>query len=181
CRVRRVSGRSGPRGIRLRAGAGYCRRCDGGVGLASAASARTPTPRMSYRLLLLPDPALLVPPARARARDPLAGEDVADLRLPFRMAVGHGDLAVDRLAVAVVVGDGGVDRDPVLDRQLRGIAHRHRTVAGKTPRTGIELRAHRGEARLHARLDRLDRRGADGDVRLRLRLGAADAEQHPGI
>src|SRR5690606_3208190 len=84
---------------------------------------RHSTPRMSYRLLLLPDPALLVPPARARARDPLAGEDVADLRLPFGMAMGHGDLPVDRLAAAVAVGDGGVDRDPVLDRQLRGITH----------------------------------------------------------
>src|SRR5690554_6042883 len=108
-------------------------------------------PRCSGALLLLPDPALLVPPPRARARDPLAGEDVADLRLPFRMAVGHGDLAVDRLAVAVVVGDGGVDRDPVLDRQLRGIAHYYRAVAGETQRAGVEVRAHRSETRLHAR------------------------------
>src|SRR5690606_30392876 len=88
------------------------------------------------RLLLLPGPALLVPPARARTRDPLAGEHVADLRFPFRMAVGHGDLAIHGLAIAVVVGHGGIDRDPVLDRQPGRIAHHHRAVAGETQRAG---------------------------------------------
>src|SRR5690606_39277765 len=82
-------------------------------------SPRAPTDRGVAALLLLPRPALLVPPAGARAGDPLAREHLADLRLPLRMAVGHRDLAVDRVAVAVVVGHRRIDRHPVLDRQDR--------------------------------------------------------------
>src|SRR5690606_38518354 len=65
-------------------------------------------------LLLLPGSALLVPPARTGAGDPLLREYVADLRLPLGVAVGHGDLAVDGVAIAVVVGHRGIHRDAVL-------------------------------------------------------------------
>src|SRR5690606_24097864 len=68
-------------------------------------------------LLLRPVAArVLVPPARTRALDPLLREHAADLRLSLGVAVGDRDLAVDGLAVVVVVGDGVVDRDPVLER-----------------------------------------------------------------
>ncbi len=98
------------------------------------------------------------------------------------MPVGDRDLAVHRLAVAVLVGHRLVDLDPVLQLQLPGVAHRHQTVAGETQRTTVEMRAQgRVEARRHPRLDRLDRRRADGDVGLALRTRRADADQSERI
>src|SRR5690606_35770457 len=103
------------------------------------------------QLLLLPAAAVLVPPAAAGAGDPLACEDVADLRFPFRVAVGDGDFAVDGVAVAVVVGHGLVDGDAVLERKLARVADDDQAVAAEAQRTGIEAHAQGAvEARLHA-------------------------------
>src|SRR5690606_30056646 len=137
----------------------------------------------ALRLFLLPVSAgVLVPPAGAGAFDPLLGEHAADLALPFRVAVGDGDLAVHGLAVAVVVGDGVVHHHPVLERQLARVAHDQHAVVGEAERAGAEAAAPgRVAARPHPRLDRLDRRGADVDVGLRLRVRAADAQQHPRV
>src|SRR5690606_22909920 len=112
--------------------------------------------RAKSGLLLLPVAArVLVPPARTRALDPLLREHAAELRLPLGLAVGDRDLAVHGLAVAVVVGDGVVDRDPVLERELAGIADHDHAVVAEAERAGVEGRAQcGGEAGLHARLDR---------------------------
>src|SRR5690606_6927178 len=137
------------------AGGAYCRRarCRG-----SPERVRRPC----RVLLLLPAAAALVPPAAAGTGHPLPREDLADVAFPLRMAVGDGDFAVDRLAVAVVVGHGLLDLHPVLERQLGGVAHDDRAVAGKAERAGVEARAQgRIEPGGHPRLDRLDRRGAD--------------------
>ncbi len=112
----------------------------------------------------------------------MLGEDVADLRFPLGMAIGDGDFAVHRLAVAIVVGDGLVHRDAVLECQLGGVAHDDGAVFGEAQGPGIEAPAQlRVEAFGHACLDRLDRRGLDGDVGLRLRMGAANADQAPWV
>src|SRR5688572_10264990 len=102
------SGRCGPQetaGLR----AGYCRRTavtapprsqtangpPGRAVLARTCRDRCASPRVPG-LLLLPGAAALVPPAGTGAGDPLLGEDVADLALPFRVAVGDGHFAIHR-------------------------------------------------------------------------------------
>src|SRR5690606_6511646 len=131
------------------------------------------------QLLLLPAAAVLVPPAVAGAGDPLAGENVADLRFPFRVAVGDGDFAIHGVAVAVVVGHGLVDGDAVLERELARIADDDQAIAAEAQRAGVEARAQGAvETCFHARLYRLDGGRADGDVGRRLGVGRGDADQH---
>src|SRR6185312_7375354 len=50
---------------------------------------------------------VLVVPAGASLLDPALGEGGANLRLPLRMVVGHGDFAIQRGAIAVLVGHRG--------------------------------------------------------------------------
>src|SRR5690606_17873314 len=64
--------------------------------------ARPATPPARVLLLLPAAVCSLVPPALAGAGHPLPGEGLADLGLPLGVVVGHGDLAVQGLAVAVV-------------------------------------------------------------------------------
>src|SRR5690242_16348471 len=88
--------------------------------------------------LALPRPArVLVIPTGMRAIYPLLGEDLADLRLPFRVAVGNRDLLVHRRAVAVLVGDDGVHLRTLRQRRLGGIVHRDHAIVGETHGTGI--------------------------------------------
>src|SRR5690606_36264456 len=117
-------------------------------------------------LLLLPAAAALVPPAAARAGRPLLGKHLADLAFPLRMAIGHGDLAVDRVAVAVVLSHRLLDAGAILQRQLGGIARDDGAVAGKAQCTGVEAGPQTVvEPGGHARLDGLDRRRLDADIR----------------
>ena len=109
---------------------------------------------------------VLVPPARVRAGDPLPGEGFADLLFPFRMAVGDRDLAIHRLAVAVVLGHQLVDarRGPSARPSLAS----RTTTRPSLPKPSAPLSKcassdpwKRAAMRV---LDRLDRRRADGDV-----------------
>src|SRR5690606_30223762 len=140
-----------------------------GRALSQMRCARRPG-RGAAGLLLLPASAGLVPPAGPGAGDPLLREDLADLRLPLRVLVGHRDLAIHRTCVAVLVRHRLVDGDAVGQRDLRCVAHRDLAVAGEAQRAGIEVLAQAAiETAGHARLDRLDRRRLDGDVRRALR------------
>ena len=62
-------------------------------------------------LLLLPGAAWsLVVPARLRTTfDPATREGLADIRFPFGMAVGFGDFRVQRVAIAIVLGNQALD------------------------------------------------------------------------
>ena len=98
------------------------------------------------------------------------------------MAVGHRHFAIDRLAVAVVVGHRRVQRHAILQLHLRCIAHGDQAVAGEAQRAAVEARAQAAiETGFHARLDGLDGRGLEADVRRGLRSRAADADQRPRI
>src|SRR5688572_32316350 len=131
--------------------------CDVGVRPRIIADA---APRGPERLLLLPAAAgVLVPPAAAGAVDPLLGEDFADARFPFGVAVGHGHFLVDGLAVAVVVGDRLLHAHAVLELQRPRFAQDDQAVAAEAERARVETLAQGGvEAPGHARLDRLDGR-----------------------
>src|SRR5665811_2413576 len=59
--------------------------------------------------LLLPGTAcVLIVPAGMRPPDPLLGERGANLRFPFGVAIGERDFVVGGLAIAVFVGNRGV-------------------------------------------------------------------------
>ena len=125
-----------------------------------------------YFCFQLPPASWYHQPPRALSTHCLA-KTLADVLFPIGMAVGDRDFLVDRLAVAVVVGHGCLHADAVLQLERARIAQDDQAVLAEAERASVEALAQRGiETRGHARLDRLDRRRLDGDVRLRLRMGA---------
>src|ERR1700712_4554696 len=123
-----------------------------------AACASLPFPRAGGVLII---------PAGLCLLDPLLRETAADLRLPVRVAIGDRDLAIDRRAVAVLVGEGGVQARTFGQRCERGVAQRNEAVAAETDRAGAKIfREARRETFLHARLAGLDLRRLDIDVGL---------------
>ena len=101
-----------------------------------------------------------------RLLDPGLGEGGADLRFPLRVVVGVGDFAIQRGAVAVLVGHRGIRLRTLAQRHLGGVAHGHHAVAGKAHRAAVEQVAQRAlETALHAAADRLGGGGLDADVR----------------
>ena len=126
------------------------------------------------RSLLLPGTfGILEIPASACLADPLFGERGADFGLPLRMLVGDGDFTVDRGAIAIVIGDGLLERGTIGQCKLTAIAQFDQAIALQPQRAAVEMLRQAGrEACRHPLLDGLDRRRLDAQIGGR--MGAAD-------
>src|SRR5690606_1316806 len=89
----------------------------------------------------------------------------ADLLLPLGMTIGHGDFAIDRRAVAIILGYGLCQGGTILQRNLRRITDLDGAVAAEAQRATVEVAGQLTlEAARHALLDCLDCRRADIDI-----------------